>query len=220
MVIPVLNGERYIAEALSSVCAQTRPPAEVIVVDNGSTDASVEIAGAFGSPVEVLTWIAGGAPGARNAGLRRAAGDVVAFLDADDTWAADKLSAQLSTLGDASAPDLVFGHVDEFVSPELTDCAALPAPRGVVPGRVITTMLAKRATFDRVGWFDESLPAADFLDWLARARALGLTERMLDAVVARRRIHERNSQWTSRKSDITRALHAAIHRRAATDPRR
>jgi hypothetical protein len=78
-------------------------------------------------------------------------------------------------------------------------------------------MLVKRATFDRVGCFDEDLPAADFLDWLARARALGLAERMLDDVVAGRRIHAGNTQWPSRSSDVTRALRSAIHRRAAGD---
>ena len=214
VVIPVRDGERYLGEAIRSVLAQTTPPGELIVVDDGSQDASAEIAASF-APVQLITGPPRGAPAARNAGVRRARGDLVAFLDADDVWAPDKLTLQLAALSAPETPDLVFGHVDEFLSPELTaeELAALPAPRGVVAGRVVITLLVRRAALERAGAFAEDLPAADFLDWLARSRALGQTETMLEAVVARRRIHRHNTQWASRPADVTRALRMALARR-------
>lgn len=216
VVIPVRDCAAYIEAAVASALAQTVPPREVIVVDNGSTDASAALAAAFGAPVTVLEQLpAGNAPAARNAGVRHATGAALAFLDADDTWSPARLERGLEALGEA---DLVFGRVEELHSPELTAAqrAALPPARGVVPGRVITTLLVARATFDRVGPFDEDLRAADFLDWLARARALGLTERMLAPVLAQRRLHPGNTQWSSRPADLTRALRAALARRAAS----
>lgn len=212
VVIPVRDGERYLSEAIGSVLEQRPAPHEIVVVDDGSRDGSARIAAAFGPPVIVLRRSPGGsAPAARNAGLAAATGDVLGFLDADDTWRPGRLVAQLGALEDA---DLVFGHVDEQLSPELTEAerAALPRPRGVVPGRVVTALLARRTAFDRVGRFDETLAAADFLDWLARARALGLTETMLDRVVADRRIHTRNTTWVSREADVLRALRTSLRR--------
>ncbi len=222
VVIPVRDCESYLGEAIASVLAQTIPPGEVVVVDDASSDRSRQVAVGFGPPVRVVRRAGPGlAPAARNDGVAAATGSILAFLDADDTWAPDRLASQLPVLTAPGAPDLVFGHVEEFVSPELsaTQRQGLPAARGVVPGRVITTMLVWRSTFERVGRFDPQLPAADFLDWLARARALGLTEAMLDGVVAGRRIHPGNTQWSSRDADVLRALRASLQRRGAAPER-
>ncbi len=215
VIVPVYEGEAYLAEAIESILAQTLPPAEVVIVDNGCTDASARIASGFGPPVRIVPRPHGTAPEARNTGLEHATGDVLAFLDADDLWEPERLERQLAVLHGPGRPDLVFGHVLEFHSPELTERErnGLAPARGVVAGRVIITLLVERATFDRVGPFDANLPAADFLDWLSRARALGLTEAMLSDVVARRRIHLGNTQWTTRSADLTRALRETIRRR-------
>ena len=216
VVIPVYNGEAYLAEAIESVLAQSLPPAEVVVIDNGCTDASRQIATGFGPAVRVVSIPHGPAPAARNVGVEHATRELLAFNDADDVWEPCRLAAGVDALRGPQRPDLVFGHVHEFQSPELSEAqrADLPAARGVVPGLVIITLLCELATFRRVGPFNADLPAADFLDWLSRARGLGCTERMLDTVVARRRVHTANTSWTSRSSDLTTALRAAIQRRA------
>jgi len=96
-VIPAYNAGRYLARALASVHAQMRPPDQVIVVDDGSTDDTAEIAAADGR-AELIRQNNAGASVARNAGIRAADGDWIAFLDADDEWLPDHLARQESLL--------------------------------------------------------------------------------------------------------------------------
>ena len=94
VVIPAYNAGHTLSAALDSVLAQTHPPDEVIVVDDGSTDATATIAGAYGSPVRCMSLTNSGVARARNAGIAAARGDLVAFLDADDVWLPEKLARQ------------------------------------------------------------------------------------------------------------------------------
>jgi len=96
VVIPCYNAGRFLAETLASVFSQTVQPVEVLVVDDGSSDRSVEIARAAGGPVRVVEQERGGPSRARNHGFELAGGDWVAFLDADDLWAPTKLERQLA----------------------------------------------------------------------------------------------------------------------------
>ena len=94
--IPVRDGEAYLAEAIESVLAQSRPCEQLIVVDNGSTDRSAEIAPGYGPAVELVEEPRAGIGAARNAALRAARGESVAFLDADDLWEPEKTALQLA----------------------------------------------------------------------------------------------------------------------------
>jgi glycosyltransferase involved in cell wall biosynthesis len=94
VVIPCYNGAKYLREALDSVLAQTLPPLEVIVVDDGSTDDSAAIAESFGPPVRVIRQSNQGESVARNRAIGEAKGEWVAFLDADDLWLPEKLAEQ------------------------------------------------------------------------------------------------------------------------------
>lgn len=94
VIIPAYNGEDYIADAVTSALAQTCEDYEVIVVNDGSTDSTVEKLQPFGSRINVLSRANGGTPaGARNFGLASATGEFAAFLDHDDVWRKDKLTA-------------------------------------------------------------------------------------------------------------------------------
>ncbi|HKT85574.1 MAG TPA: glycosyltransferase family A protein [Novosphingobium sp.] len=93
VIIPCLNGEAYLGAALTSLLNQTRPAREIIVADNGSTDASREIAASFGNAVRLIEAPGGGANAARLAGLELAGGDSLMFMDADDLIAPDTLEA-------------------------------------------------------------------------------------------------------------------------------
>ncbi len=95
LVIPAYNAEAYLREALDSAFAQTRPPDEVIVVDDGSGDRTPEIAASYGDRVRLLRQPNRGEAAARNTGVRVARGDLIAFLDADDTLLPRCLEAQL-----------------------------------------------------------------------------------------------------------------------------
>ena len=105
-VIPAYNASRYIEETIVSVLKQTLPPVEILVIDDGSTDGTPAIARAFGPPVRAITKQNGGEGSARNRGLDEAAGEFVAFLDADDLWEPTKLEKQVA----AMAPGVVACH--------------------------------------------------------------------------------------------------------------
>ena len=99
VVIPAYRSESTICRALDSVLAQTEPAAEIIVVDDGSPDGQASLVErTYGPRVTLIRKPNGGAASARNAGIDRAKGDYVAFLDADDYWEADKLAVLLELL--------------------------------------------------------------------------------------------------------------------------
>ncbi len=103
VVVPAYNEERYIAEALDAVLAQTRPPLEVIVVDDGSTDGTVEVVGRYRERVRLIQQENRGCPGAFDTGFREAKGEFVALCPADDVWEPQKLEWQQDVL-DAHRP--------------------------------------------------------------------------------------------------------------------
>ncbi len=110
VVIPVYNRERELERALASIAAQTHPVAEVVIVDDRSTDRSVEVATSFQGPFELVVLRHthnAGASAARNTGLAAARGRWIAFLDSDDAWLPEKIERQLRQLGDSRPDDLV-----------------------------------------------------------------------------------------------------------------
>jgi len=117
VVIPVFNAEKYLAQAIRSALEQTLPPHEVIVVDDGSTDSSREIASSFGSAVLCLNQEHRGASAARNHAIAHSTGDWIAFLDADDYWLSDKLARQAAVIQANPSVGLVYTGRTEM-SPE------------------------------------------------------------------------------------------------------
>lgn len=194
VVIPVRDGERYLAEALESVLAQTHPAHDVVVVDDGSTDASARVAASYAPRVRCISQPAAGIGAARNRGVAAVDGELLAFLDGDDVWPADRLARQVAAFTQDPSVDLVFGHVRQFKSPDL-DAAAragLVCPDAPQPALLGSTMLVPRAVWERVGPFSTEAVRSEFLDWLLRARELGLREVVLGETVLHRRLHATN----------------------------
>ncbi|MDQ1301794.1 MAG: hypothetical protein QG637_1716 [Chloroflexota bacterium] len=189
-IIPVYNGERYLAEAIQSVLTQTYTASEIIVVDDGSTDYSVQVAATFAQVRLVRKTHSGLAP-TLNTGVRTVRGDLLAFLDADDRWRPEKLRLQVSALAEDPSAAIVFGQCQRFKM--LEDG---PRPREILLDRVRgvskSSMLVTRSAFWQVGEFGATTGAHDFLDWYARACAAGLRAVMLPQVVCERRIHDEN----------------------------
>jgi glycosyltransferase involved in cell wall biosynthesis len=218
VIMAVYNTEKYVASALESILAQTWQEREVIVVDDGSTDGSLAILQAYAPAVQVLAQAHGGVGRALNSGLRQARGELLAFLDADDLWTADKLEIQAAALAQDPGLELVFGHVLQFLSPELDEparqrlacCPGVPEPYYSK-----MTLLARRGAFEQVGPFAEDYQAGDFLDWYLRAQEAGLRSRMLPDLVGYRRIHQANTGARNPGSqvDYTRVVRAALARR-------
>jgi glycosyltransferase involved in cell wall biosynthesis len=213
VVIPVCNGARYLSAAIESVWAQTAPPQEVIVVDDGSQDETPDVIRRQTRPgLCSIRQASAGAAVARNRGAAEAKGEFLAFLDADDLWTADKLALQLKAFARKPQTDMVFGHIQEFVTQEV-DGRGSPIRR--LPGYSATTMLIRRESFARTGGFDGRWKVGEFIDWYARACEFGLRDVMLPETVTLRRIHSDN-QGRLKRNDAVQYAHvirAALERR-------
>src|SRR5690242_14754403 len=114
VVIPAYNYGRFVGEAVDSVLAQSYPHVETIVVDDGSQDDTRERLAHYGNRIRYIYQQNQGLPAARNTGIRHSSGELIAFLDADDTWHPRKLEIQVRCLTDR--PDLgllATGHTTE-----------------------------------------------------------------------------------------------------------
>lgn len=217
VLIPAHDAAPYLGEAIESALAQTHAAVEVIVVDDGSSDGTAEVARAYRSRVRLHVQERAGAGAARNAAARLARGELLAFLDADDRFVPGKLARQLDALARDPRLEAVFGWVREFVSPELPAEARArirpPAPPS--PWRSPTLMLIRREAFERVGLFATDLRVAETIDWCARADEAGLRSLVLPQVVLERRLHLRNSGLREPQagSDYVRVVRAALERR-------
>jgi glycosyltransferase involved in cell wall biosynthesis len=216
-IIPVYNGERYLAEAIGSVLRQTYQPVEIIIVDDGSTDGSAVVARALGARVRYCYQANRGIGAARNAGTDMATGNYLAFLDADDMWTPEKLKRQVEAVERDPSLDMVFGHVQQFVSPDLPGHLRqrLRCPSYSLPGRLPGAMLVARDAFSRVGYFNSAV--GEVVDWILRAQELGLRSTVLPEVVLRRRLHSTNTalRHADIRREYARYLKASLDRRRA-----
>lgn len=197
-IIPVYNGAAFIKEALASIAdQQSCNLLEIIVVDDGSTDDTPVIVQAFAetsrTAVRYLRQENRGPAAARNRGIAEARGPVLAFLDADDRWTADKLAIQLALLEDTPPVDIVLGYARIFRKmpnphgsghiEEMTD------PRSLL---VFQAGLFQRSVFERVGLLNEDLRLHEDSEWFFRAREAGARIKIhSDAVLLYQR-HEKN----------------------------
>ena len=175
VIIPTYNRADRVVAALGSVLAQTRPPDEVIVVDDGSTDNTSERLAPYHERIHYVCQPNRGPASARNTGIKQASGELVAFLDSDDLWLPKKLERQLAAFANDRALRICHtneiwirngvrvnpmrkhqkygGHIFEKVLPLCI----------VSPSSVIMT----RQLLNEMGGFDESLPACEDYDlWL------------------------------------------------------
>lgn len=190
-VIPAYNAAGFVGRAIDSALAQGLAQ-QIIVVDDGSTDDTARVVSAYGTQVELLRTPNRGVSAARNEAIRRAKGEFVAFLDADDEWLPGKLSVQLALferhpeIGTVIADEV---HVDaqgEVVRPSFfgtrTFAKELPNKSGVV-GKPLTwlvkesffptsSVVTRRSVLGQAGFFDESLSIVEDRDmWIRLALA-------------------------------------------------
>jgi glycosyltransferase involved in cell wall biosynthesis len=176
IIIPCFNAKRWIGEAIRSTLVQTHRPLEIVVIDDGSTDTSLEVIKSFGDKIRWETGPNRGGNAARNRGFKLSQGDYLQFLDADDYLLPEKISQQVAFLVSTGA-DAVYGdwrhqHHSPDGKVELEDIAisgdqddilgALLAGWWVAPAAV----LARREAVLRTGGWDESLTAAQDRDYM------------------------------------------------------
>lgn len=176
VVIPAFNAAAFVAEAVGSVLSQTFRDLEIIVVDDGSTDDTLARVATFSGSVRAIHQVNSGVAAARNRGIGEAAGNYVAFLDADDTWKPEKLERQLGALRatkGARASATAFevtnerGHVVEVRG----GGSEGPVLRALLlAGNVVGTpssVVAERSLLAEVGGFDSRLSqCADWELWI------------------------------------------------------
>jgi glycosyltransferase involved in cell wall biosynthesis len=217
VIIPCFNAATYVGESIACVLDQILPGDEVVVVDDGSTDDSLEVIASFGRQIHCVRQANQGISGARNTGLMHSQCGLIAFLDADDLWSTGSLDARRRALSSDSRLDYVWGGVQAFISPELDANAQaaigmLPPTRG---GRLAGTLLVRRKVFNSVGGFDQTFQVGETLDWVARADAAGFRSRELPQNLLHRRVHGANTMVKQQRmqGDYLRALRASIERR-------
>ena len=190
VVIPVHNGARFVAEAVNSVLRQTYAPIEVLVVDDGSTDATPDVVARFPG-VRCLAQANAGPAAARNRGIEASTGAFVTFCDSDDRFLPTKVAAQVAHL--EAHPELgcvLVGH-ETFYEAGVPRAPWEQDEGGTQPQSV----LARRAVLDAVGGFDPTFRFAEGIEWLSRVRAAGVGIGVLDEVHVERRIHGENLSY-------------------------
>ena len=179
--IPAYQAEAWIGETLESVLGQTSPANEVVVVDDGSTDATSEVVRGFGDRVKLVRQENRGVSAAYNRAFREAGAEFVAMCPADDLWEPNKLELQRAVLAAHSDVDVAFGGARyfgiedrDYVGPPATgrlepesffrqmyDTDLVPAPTAVV----------RRSLWEELGGFREDLAAEDYEFWLRALKA-------------------------------------------------
>jgi glycosyltransferase involved in cell wall biosynthesis len=188
-IVQVFNGERFVADAIRSIQQQTVPPQEIIVVNDGSSDATDRVVRGFGDQVRYLGQDNQGPAAARNAGIAMATGELICFLDADDLWHPEKQQRELARLAERPELDIVFCGMRNVAFDEHS---------GFDPGRwpIIPispcTMLARRAVFERIGVFDPKLRRGEDTEWYVRMMMRQVKYEVLPEILLERRIHGQN----------------------------
>lgn len=192
VIIPVYNAAPWLAETLESVLGQSQPPHQVIVVDDGSTDDSATIARRYLPHIQLVQQPNAGCAHARNRGVALATEDYLAFLDADDYWSSEKLALQLVAFAQNPTLEAVFGQLRQTCTTTTAQPGAVGFGIDVQDSYNLDTILIRRQAFHRIGGFDPTIPLTNAVEWLWRARRLGLVSRILPETLAWRRIHGAN----------------------------
>jgi glycosyltransferase involved in cell wall biosynthesis len=195
VIIPAYNAEKYLIECLSSLFSQDLSiPFEVIVVNDGSTDGTSDILERYSENIKVINQANSGVCKARNAGFKAAKGKFITSLDADDLYLKNKLFRQWQFLKDNPQYAMVFGKIEQFISPELAvGKRHVPEKMRIVPALNFQGGMYRASAFAINGYIDESLYSyGEFIDWFSRAKEKNLKHAILDEVLQKRRVHDLN----------------------------
>lgn len=216
VIIPVYNYEMYLAEAIQSVLDQSFAEVEVIVVNDGSSDGSGDVAKGFGDAITYLHQDRRGNGAARNLGVGSSSGGYLSFLDADDRWYPTKIEREVALLEADGGLDGARSLVREFISPELDgeERQRVRATHDVIPG-LLHYGTMRRAAFEQIGGFTTDLQLAVGVDFSARWADAGLRSELVEEVLIERRLHSSNN-WareSNRRGDLAMAVKASLERR-------
>lgn len=215
VVIPAFNGEAYLAQAIRSVLDQDYPRVELIVVDDGSSDRSAEIAGSF-AHVRLLRQPNRGNAAARNAGIESARGDRIALLDQDDIWLPSKLARQSELLDELEETGVCLCR-QRFQFEEGVECPPWlhPKLRQDHMGYAPSCWMVSKDLFGKIGPFDSSFKFGSEVDWLFRATEQGVKTVKVPQTLVLRRVHPGNqsNQLARMKEEMLRLVRSSVKRK-------
>lgn len=194
LIIPAYNAALFLEQAIRSALGQTISYAEIIVIDDGSSDNTADIARLFGDSVRLLQQSNRGVAAARNLGIEVAQNALLAFLDADDVMPAGRLEWQLSMFRRNPALEISLGQQVVFSAdewrPEIV--AKQPARPALIP----SALMCRASLFERYGPFDEQMHGPEFVAWFSRAMELGVEYVVSERTLVYRRVHDNNLSHT------------------------
>lgn len=217
VIIPCFNSEKYLPLAIQSINYQNSEHLEIIIIDDGSTDQSVQIASTFPN-VKLITQANTGPSSARNKGLHAAKGNYIGFLDADDEYPTNKLSLQMDYLTKNKEADFVSGRIQcigtgsdyRFVK------SYEDVEKKIMRNFHLGANLYRRSVFDKIGNFDEELRFAEDVDHWYKILEQNLKFEFLEEVTLLHRRHEENMTNKSRSAEnsyFIKALKKSLDRR-------
>ena len=191
-VITMYNRGELALQALASVKAQSRPPDEILVIDDGSAEEAGAVIREQG--VRYYWQPNAGSSAARNTGWKLASSDWIAYLDCDDLWEKDKLVLQETAAHKDPSLEAVFGHAFNFAEPSELERFQSPCHRlGVaIPGWLPSAALVRKSLLETMGGFNPEVKNVEVVDWIMRLRRREARTLMLPETVLRRRLHARN----------------------------
>ena len=215
VVVPAWNAERFLGEAVASIVAQTYAISEIIVVNDGSTDATGAVCDDLSKahPIVRVIHQANGGPGkARDVGIAASSQPLVALLDADDLWRTAKIALQVALLHSRPELDAVFTIAQNWF-----DGVPERGPTNAMAGYVPSCILFRRRILETVGGFDSPDPLSDWVPWFLRLKAASPIDVVQETLVDRR-IHDANRglQHADARSAYARHVAEALRSRRGT----
>lgn len=219
VIMVVRNGADHVAEALESILLSDLRPHEILVIDGGSTDATVAIARRVDG-VRVIPQVGRGIASAYNQAIAAASGEYLTFLSHDDVWLPGKLDRQVALMRSDPALMYCVTLVEHFL-----DAGAVPPPgfrtellNRTAPGFLMESLMVRTEAFARVGLFNPAFPVSEDSDWFMRARDAGLKMAILPEVLIRKRVHAGSATMQERSTSrlLLTALRGSIARKRAS----
>jgi glycosyltransferase involved in cell wall biosynthesis len=219
VIICAFNAAKTLEETLNSVANQTLAATEIILVNDGSTDTTVEVAKKF-PQVTVVNQIHKGVGTAINNGLSRATSEFIAFIDSDDLWTPNCLELQMTTLKANPQASGSVGWLEEFICPSLTaDQASRFKIRESQIAWVNGATLIRRSLYEKIGKLNTELTIGEWIDWISRAKNSKHQFVTHESIILKRRLHPSSLSIQRKKNPrdgMLDVVRLALERKKAT----